>query len=363
MELLHYNGIDLRVVSTNYVDRTNVRTEDGVDPLYTKWTIDAIVHINPAGVDIQGVNIVERGTSYIAAPPLPNNLPDAGEVPGSMPGVTDNAIRAILMQPRKRLIVVAGGATILDVPRRKPGQGPLSERYLTDAKNGPFCDCLAIKQIIGSTHFVAHVRFTAHDIEYPGTDQNIVLSNRWTCAEDLDELNYPVREFYGEAILRTDIMHERDLVARGNSQPGQGAPNFNADSLRSFFFFAIPKNYQRENVKVELSSDGSKLTWSFRDVGKCYNLGGNSTIRKIEAFQDSEIILGTAARAVGQTIQQVGLDVAKNWWNPFSLLSSGLSAPGQMLENGLNNLPKYQVRVSVAVWGDRDAKRQELIRF
>src|ERR1043165_796553 len=32
-----------------------------------------------------------------------------------------------------------------------------------------------------------------------------------------------------------------------------------------------------------------------------------------------------------------------------------------MLENGLNNLPKYQVRVSVAVWGDRDAKRKDLV--
>ena len=338
MQSISYGVVNLEVIRTNVVLRENIRTEDDVDYLFTKWTIDVICQYNPDAMSYEHGDIF--GAIFKSEEALP--------------GTTDNAIRNYLMNPRRLLRIVAGGEEVL----ASPSMSPAKVRYPCDAKNGPFCDMLAINQMIGVVHFIVHCRFTTYVIEYPensltvrprsgGVDQvivgqNVVVSNRWVSSEDIDELGYPTRRTAGEAVLRSDFMRQRNQTQM--AQPGNN--NFNADSFRSQFFFPVPDNYQRQNVKVEISSDGTKLRYSFEDVARCYNLGGTSPIRKIEAYKNFYVKAGMPGRPLAQ------------WMSGQARALVADVTP--LIGFQLDNLPKYNKNIRVDLWGNRNASRGQL---
>lgn len=326
MQEITYNNVTLEIVRTNFVNREAIHTEDMATYLYTKWTIDVIAHVTK--IDTPG-------------DPVP-----------ILPGATDNTIRNQLMQPRRQLKVVAGGSEILFSPRRIPTQ--VGSVYPCDAKNGPFCTVFGIQQIIGVSMFVIHCRFETWDVEYDESQPhstkapNVVLANRWTSVEDIDELCYPTRYISGEAILRTDFMQQRNIERRE-----AGSSNFNAadiTTLRRYFFFPVPNNYQRQNVRVELSTDGSRLKWSFEDVGRCYNLGGNSPIRKIEAYRNACAEMHGLAKGLGE----IGWGIVGTVENTFTF--GGAHNPS-IIHAVRGTLPKYYINARVDLWGDRDVEQ------
>jgi hypothetical protein len=330
MQTIKYNNVELEIIRTLPTTvREQVMSEDGATYLYTHWVIDVIAHITK--IDTPG-------------DPVP-----------ILPGETDNTIRNQLMQPRRQLQVIAGGAEILFSPRRIPNRG--NEVYPCDAKNGPYCNVFGIQQIIGISLFVIHCRFETWDVEYDPSEPhstkapNVVLSNRWVSAEDIDELCYPTRYISGEAILRTDLMQQRNIERRNANQS-----NFNAadiTTLRRYFFFPVPNNYQRQNVRVELSTDGSRLKWSFEDVGRCYNLGGDSPIRKIEVYRNA----CTEFHGLGAIAADAG-------WNALGGLENfgtwgGAQNPG-IIRSFRAKLPQYYISARVDLWGDRDVEQGHL---
>lgn len=348
--------IDMQVIALNQCLRENIRTEDDGTYLYTKWTIDVVTQINPNALAYHRQN---------ANDPLSNLVADET----SLPGRTDNAIRNVLMMPRQVLTVRSGGEIILETPGFIAGNA--GDRYPCDAKNGPFCEVASITQSVGVMHFVVHCRFTAHVVEYAAAQRTSdqILSNRWVSAENIDELTYPIRYIAGEAIIRTDLMRRA---------------NINADDLRNQLFFPVPQNYQRENVKVELSSEGSRLRYSFTDVGKCYNLGATSPVRKIEAYQTHYATsLGSAsiANAIGRGLItdtaeaiRVGAYASSSGGIPVAGSATGLAqgtAVGSLYLAGatartaaiaaLDALPKYFIGMRVDLWGDRSASRARLV--
>jgi hypothetical protein len=346
MEAISYGDVNLQVILTKSYLREDIRTPDDANYLYTRHVAEVVCQFN------------QGATSY--TPPVDNRDPPVANTT-SMPGMTDNALRQYMMQPRRLLKIVAGGQTILSTPSALPSDS--TKTYACDAKNGPFCDVFGITQMIGTMHFVCHFRFTAHVVEYaakpnnpitpitPGMTQllpipayppNVVLANQWVSSEDVDELGYPTRYFAGEAVLRTDLMRAVD------------SSNFNADSLRKTFFFPVPANYQRENVAVELSSDGSKLKWSFEDHAKPYNVGKNSPIRKIEAYKTVGVSAGGPSRAQAQF--NLGLDVQI----PTSRMGALMSAMKLITDRSklhAMNLPRYYLHTTVQLWGARDANK------
>jgi len=334
MELISYNGIELQIVKTNVVERVPVRSEDRAgDYLFTKWTIDVIAQINPGA------------TSYI----MSNGVPE--EDPDNSPGTTDNAIRQFLAQDRKVLTIIAGGETILDSPDFIPGSN--QTRQATDARNGPFCEVFAITQIVGTQNFAVHIRFVTYVNECEETN-SIVLSNRWNVSESIDDLFYPTRNTSGKVILRTDLMYQQQL---------------NADSFRSNMFFPVPDNFQRENIEVKLSEDGAELTYSFRDVGKCFNRGFTSPIVKAKIFQTGNYVAGNHMRGIAQGLLETtnGIASAAGGIDGLSILrgigTALASHSATHRKYQILQLPHYEFSMEVQLWGDRNTPRSKLHRI
>jgi hypothetical protein len=337
MELISYNGVEFDIVKTNLVLREPVLSEDRTTTLYTKWTIDIIAQVNP---DAMSYLLNPDGTLLQFA--------------GTRPGRTDNVIRPFLVQPRKRLIVIAGQDTILDVPQLKNPNNPNDPRLPTDAANGPFCEIWSINSIIGVTNFTVHARFTAcvndcRPEETPGGGViSPILSNRWMQSETIDDCFYPTIVTVGEAILRTDIMH---------------FDGKNADQFRQQFFFPVPQFYQRENIEVTLSSDGSRLSYSFKDTGKLFNLGRNSPIVKADIWMNGNVkIPAGVSLTAGHTELSFG-DMIQTM-SAQALYNLDLTRPARAAARAvLDNLPVYSFHMHVGLWGDRNTKRTDLHRI
>lgn len=322
MELITYNGVELKIVSTNYVNFTPVYNGDGSAYLGTDWDIDVICHVHP------------YATSYHR---VADNEVQA--VAGETPGHTINAIRKSLETPHAILTITAGGETIIDSPGLSDGV-----RMPCDASgHGPICSVFSIKQIIGIKHFICHCRFQTrvndnNIFDYSIAGRSPVASNVWTVIEDIDDLLYPVRTIAGQAVLRADVMRRLQLTA---------------NSFRNAFFFPVPNNFQRESAHVELSTDGTTLTYTIRDEGKCYNLGAESPVRRFEGYMTGFCKSGGAVRPWIQTM----LGFAEQGANPINVPAAVFGLPGRAFANLQRNLNQYHVNVRADMWGARDARK------
>ncbi len=84
MSFMSYRGVSLgMMLSTNQISRRAVTTDDGQDRLYTHWSFDMTWLFNPVALAyaLDG-NLIPRAS------------------PGSLPNVTDTAVRDFFMQPR-----------------------------------------------------------------------------------------------------------------------------------------------------------------------------------------------------------------------------------------------------------------------
>lgn len=333
MESLTYNGIKLEVIRTGIVTRTTEYADDGVTRLWEKWVIDIRAIYNPGA------------TSYATIGGQP--VPVGGD--GELPGTTDNAIRHNLSMPRKLLTMVAGGRTILESPGKSDG----GQRLDCDAKGGPFPVVNSINSMIGTVFWEVGIQITTYVNECGNVDlvSNAVLSHSWASAETIDKLFYPTIVTYGEAVLRMDAMLWNQITA---------------DHFRKQFFFPIPDNYQRESIEVKLSPDGSRLTYSFKDVGKCYNLGKGSPVVYAEISQQGSISHGSEGRAFLQAVPHLALGAASITAGALQVSGAGAGAfhsAREVVRIIANNLPQYWFELDVQLWGDRNARRSELTRI
>lgn len=177
---------------------------------------------------------------------------------------TDAMLRHLLMQPRRRLTMLAASNIDLnlfgndaeeimyDVP---------AYPYDRDAAGGPEPLVFDILEILGAATFVCRwgVRFCINECGRYGNSKDnppVLVSNRYTTRVGYTETYGERRYVEGEAIFRTD-----ELIRR----------NLSADQLRALLVMPIPKGYIRYPIEVQLSSGGNGVKYSYVDSQSEHN--------------------------------------------------------------------------------------------
>lgn len=226
---LIYNGITLALVRTNSVDAEAAFTPDGVDYLWTKYTINISAIFNP------------QQTAYVSG-----NPPVA--TPGTLPPDTYNAIRHALMQPRQTLQFASFTKNIISTSG-------------VDANNGPTPKRCVINRIDGCQLY--HVNYTIEVtlIECNNSYNYALISNRYSQSHSINREFYTTINTHGAAYFRTDILVQAGLIA---------------DVFRNQLLPLLPYGYQRTNVDFRINTAGNVIEYEVRDEQKPYDLGDTS---------------------------------------------------------------------------------------
>jgi len=335
-----YNNIHLQFIKT-VGNHREIRYDSGNTYLWTEWTIH-----------VRGIyNAGATGYTFSPTPGPGNAAPPVA--PGSIPAVTDTAIRHALSQPRRKLVYTDGGygadglpaltgvsglPIIVDAPVSNPGAfpdytgNPANQRYLTDCNNGPVCLFQEISRLdAGATWFVeVAYKVFLNECYMVYTNPVVLLSHRWTQAEDIDQHGFARRRTRGHAVFRSD----RLLQLRAKP-----------DDFRQALAHPIPDNHQREGIRVTAHEDGNRLDYEFVDVEKSHPLLP-SMVTRIDAR--GYVWKGTPSleNALGGLAGVFGGKGALNFGNVIGFLGGAL--------------PQTRFGFTIRVWGNRTATRRVL---
>lgn len=336
MAKLTYRGVTLQISDTQSVSRDAIMSTDGQDYLYTRFRFAVGGIYNP------------RATAYTAGPVA---------TPGTMPPITDISIRNTLMQPGGVLVwddesppVGGGPVTILRVPAAN-GTG--------DVKGGPYPRGCHVAQIAGTkTWWVVFLIETfvneqtaANMANVYNRPSNIVLSHRWDITADYNQDHFATRIVRGEVVFRLD------LLTRNNVSP---------DQFRDILFHPVPANFQRSNIRVMPSSDGTTYKYEFTDTEQPLNYSLGPNITRIEATETDMTFVPSQAQALQENF-------VSNLHGGVSAASSILSgnavggltgfvsgAAHNAIDTGVKLLPQCASHIIVRVWGNQQCLRANL---
>jgi hypothetical protein len=273
-----YNGVILTGVRLNSWTRERVLDQSGQDVLYDRHVIDATCILNPgmmSGGYKPGEYDRERGYKLDTFSPAP----------GLSAGATDVALRRVLTEPRRRLVVISGDDVVLDTSQDYVAGEPSSEFVGMDANNGPKVLRFSVIKALGDRTFLVHFVVEACVKECgknKDSDQTFLLSNRFSTTHDVDENHYTTITYSGVSIFRTDLLDSWER------EP---------DSFRRILFPSCPKGFQRKNVHVEAVPSRNALVWTVVDREMPYYLGeGKKNKYGVVSFQATKT----------QTIQKTG---------------------------------------------------------
>lgn len=314
MDFISYRGLPMRIIRTVACEREHVTDDSRTTYLYTLWRGTVVATYSPGAITFQAGN-----------PPTPNGGANNFGGPGSLPALTDNAIRQWLSQPRGQLIIQSLGNTVLSSPINING-APAS----CDARNGPFVRVNSIIEIAGERLWQIELQFEAAVIENP--TPSIIISNRWSAEANVNWQHLTTRTYAGTVTVRSDFLLNSGPAVAG--QPIAGVAPGQLDALRSAFCaFSIPNNFQRQHVDVRVEPDGLTAHYSVVDAEQLWNRNQNCPAVRIELQESS-------------------------WrWSPHFLPR----AVAQL--SVVNNLPKYYRRVHCRVWGNARTDRRTLLNL
>lgn len=238
MSRIVYNGVTLPLTRVNDLALEEVRSEDGIDYLYHRFTLDVSCKVT-------------------------TDLPMFGTGPNPpTAAATIVQARNLLMQPRKTLQVFMGGQ--FDYPSAlgvKLGGGlpetgisqpdaTLLEIIGPDPAGGPFPEQVAVSNIIAGNSM--DVRFKIVGALRPCSDggAGLVVSNRYAVEFAYDENFYCTRSIRGKLVIK-----------QGTDISGQ----FTADNFRQYCIPTLPAGYKRSSLVFNVSSDGLTLSYSIVD--------------------------------------------------------------------------------------------------
>lgn len=205
MSSVTYGNTVLALVKTNSLDQMPVYTDDGVDYLYTKFTVDVTCTINP--------DVMSGGAT-------------ATQIM--------NTIRQQLMTPRQYLKFTVGVETLLEV-------------FVPDAKGGPFPQRCTITRIDGTASF--RVDWICEAYATICTLANPVLSHRWSSILDYDKDFFTTRTTAGIIkVVPTAVEVPVDL-----------------DQFRGTVVPTLPEGWQRERMRFAVAQDGLSLSYDVVD--------------------------------------------------------------------------------------------------
>ncbi len=309
MSTLTYNNIELDLIT---VKARRQAVFLGTAYLYTEWTLVVQGIFNPA------LNSYKWAIGDTAPTP-PDNAVPADRRPGPsrpMAPITDTAVRHLLMQPRRQLVLTVGSTTLLRSPQTFANPDPDGPKQdTTDANNGPTpmgCNVLAIHGI--KTFMVEFVVktcvneagwFTGH---YPK-----LLMHEWEMSHEIDGDNYfTTRTIVGRAVFRSDLLSRASALDKTNVPTGQGG--YIPDQFRWWLFHPVPLNFRREKVQVIGGPEPNVIKYTIVDKEQAVNICPQNNVTKIEAFQTAGFNHDSFGNMVSR-MPEFDLVKPSSWWN------------------------------------------------
>lgn len=266
---IEYNGIVMDMLELHSYERQNVYTPDGVDLLFVRHRLNMTCTLAPGGnpwgmavgqvsKDDPRLKSNKRSTGFVGDKPDSLATPQAFGTLGvgaQMAGVTDRLLTPMLLQPRKKLKVTAYQ------PGAKDGDPVREVVWLESPRPGLACDSMSGPHPLGCTlveptgdapvSAALNFQIETH-LPIAETDAARALtSHRWTTTIAHDDDYYATRYVSGEAVF------DQSLVQTYGYTP--------SDFLNQLYH-PIPLGFRRGLPEVTLSSDGSKLTYTFTDT-------------------------------------------------------------------------------------------------
>lgn len=294
--VITYNGITITNCVTEQFSQEAVFDDSGTDLLFHKFTIEVTGFVTGLLLPVTNIPASQNRNSMFSTNFLSTLSPGDDGYPN--PTLQEVAIRADLLEPRKEFVMRLGvmqnnplgvmqnnpqtanpkfvdGTVLLWAKPYPPPAGPTSlpawksvspaspgsigqntgspvtaDRSGYDLNNGPKCLSVSLHQITGNTIFHVRVRFEVCKLECDRNGQalhnnNGVLSNRWSVADDIDENFMTTRRFQG--VLRVTTA------------------NLNAHEFRTLVVPPLQPGFYRKSMTFNVSEDGLKLAYSVID--------------------------------------------------------------------------------------------------
>lgn len=306
---LSYNSVELAIIYEKEIGRKHIYTPDQTTYLWTEWVFDVRATVNP-----QVISYIETG-----AP-----------AKGNLPATTDKVIRSLLNQPRKKLIFVQNGVTVLEAPK---GNDP------TDVHLGPFVENFNLTRDIGGKTWIVEMRIVARVRECPGVPGRgagpVLLSNRWTKVMDTDQDYIASIHTFGECVFDSSTLQ---LFNR--------AP----DDYRIDLLQPIPPNTKRDNINVTAMPDGCTLRYAFTDQERHFN---TRPATRIEAYQTEFFAQGSLLSSIIGAVPGFAGDAAN------LEAGSAVRRAGNVIKQVI---PQFYSHLLVRCWGHRDINKNTLLR-
>ena len=266
------------------------------------------------------------------------NIPGATlpyESAGAIAPVTDVAVRHRLARPRQQIVLVTGGTPVLVSPNLV-NNNELAPPGM-DVKGGPFITGIDVVKMTGGKSFFVDLSIETWVNEFAifGVSPNVLLSNRWSVSEDIDEDYYSTRTIRGVAHFRRD-----NLAFLG----------FAADEFRAYLVHPLPGNgWKRIAANFTPADDDTTLSYVLVDKQLALSIVPPGVTR-IEATQTVEIDSGDTFSASFLTARAIA-----------ARFSGGLDFAARSAAEALNKLiPRSRITIDVRVWGRSDQFRKTL---
>ncbi len=378
MAVLTYGAVALQVLKTHHIGSEDVYDDTGLDYLWTRYTFDVTGLVNLAA------------TAFRANDGDP--VPVAS--PGVAPFLTIQNIRDTLSLPRQPLTYAdeTGNVMVQSPPAAPVGQnafvpgGGLGVNLVPGVTMD--CDCdggprplrpVEVLSVHGAGHSVI-VRFavstTVNDsimwaaiggLSTPGAaapKPPVVLSNRWSTSERLDEAAFSTRTYTGRAVFRADILRDLTIHPPDGAQVRLAVP----DDFRSYWGnFNIPPGFQRRQVFVEQEPDGFAVRYRVVDVQLPVTLTDQRAY-KLEAVYSSGVSRPGEehhARETANILFDLGYDVLRGTsMDPVNseanAIAAGNRAVRRAIDLSMDVLPRSTDHFVITATGQPGSSRNAL---
>lgn len=268
--VVSYNGVTFVNVLTRRFRQEPIYDSSGQNVQYTRFSISIVghVHANPA---------VKASTVYSTYTD-PMNLTQ-GTASGS-----HKWIRWRLSQPRGNFAFLASGGEPLlragPASNVNPAPPPSSNQFTeVDLNNGPKCTSFEIVHIANNNVFRVEAEFEICLVECNDQLQNLntssVLSNAWSCSDDIDRNFYTRRTFSGQLRVATSLL--------------------NPHAFRNLVLPPLQPGMRRESMQFVAAEDGLTLNYTITDQEVAFAPPKPATswrVNHVESIQRDESGLG-----------------------------------------------------------------------
>ena len=246
-----YGPIEFRNVMTRSFRQMPEFDDAGQNVIYHKYLIRIVGYVH--GSAPARAHIDPQIMDYVYSTWIdPAAVDNTGNTMGDA-ALSHRMIRWSLMQPRQAFLMRTGGQVLLQAfPASTTNpQPPPSSVSMTDidVNNGPRCVELDITQIVRNSIYRVEAEFEICKVECNAQSTNsnntLVLSNIWSCVDDIDRNFMTTRTISGTIRLATSLV--------------------NPHAFRNFAMPPLQPGMSRESMQFVATDDGLRLAYTIVD--------------------------------------------------------------------------------------------------